>query len=67
MGIKTFTLRLNDEQHEFLEKKSKEIGVSKNDYIRMLLEGEVQADKQEKIMAELLEIKEILKEKSETK
>lgn len=67
MGIKTFTLRLNDEQHEFLEKKSKEIGVSKNDYIRMLLEGEVQADKQEEIMAELLEIKEILKEKSETK
>lgn len=67
MGIKTFTLRLNDEQHEFLERKSKETGVSKNDYIRMLLEGEVQADKQEKIMAELLEIKEILKEKSETK
>lgn len=67
MGTKTFTLRLNDEQHEFLERKSKEIGVSKNDYIRMLLEGEVQADKQEKIMAELLEIKEILKKKSETK
>lgn len=63
MGIKTFTLRLNDEQHEFLDKKSKENGVSKNDYIRMLLDGEVQADKQEKIMMELLEIKEILKTK----
>lgn len=63
MGIKTFTLRLNDEQHEFLDKKSKENDVSKNDYIRMLLDGEVQADKQEKIMIELLEIKEILKTK----
>lgn len=63
MGIKTFTLRLNEEQHEFLDKKSKENGVSKNDYIRMLLDGEVQADKQEKIMMELLEIKEILKTK----
>lgn len=60
MGIKTFTLRLNDEQHEFLEKKSKEAGISKNDYIRMLLEGEVQADKQERIMTELLEIKKML-------
>lgn len=63
MGIKTFTLRLNDEQHEFLEKKSKEAGISKNDYIRALLDGEVKVDKQEAIMKELLEIKNILKQK----
>lgn len=60
MGVKTFTLRLNDEQHEFLERKSKELGITKNDYIRAILDGEVRADKQEKILNELLEIKAIL-------
>lgn len=60
MGIKTFTLRLNDKQHEFLEKKALEQNVSKNDYIRMLLDGEIKDDKQEKIMKELTEIKDLL-------
>ncbi len=63
MGIKTFTLRLNDEQHEFLEQKAKEVGVNKNDYIRMLLEGEIQADKQDRILQELLEIRELLEKR----
>lgn len=63
MGIKTFTLRLNDKQHELLEMKSKELGITKNDYIRMLLDGEIQADKQEQILNELLDIKEILSKK----
>lgn len=65
MGVKTFTLRLNDEQHEFLEKKSQELGITKNDYIRGILDGEVRADKQEEILRELLEIKEMLKEQSQ--
>ena len=63
MGIKTFTLRLNDKQHELLEMKSKELGITKNDYIRMLLDGEIQADKQEKILNELLDIKKMLSQK----
>ena len=60
MSIKTFTLRLNDEQHEFLENKSREMGVSKNDYIRSLLDGECTSDKQETILKEILEIKTML-------
>lgn len=61
MGIKTFTLRLNEEQHKFLEKKADELGITKNDYIRQLINGEITDDKQEKILSELLDIKEILK------
>lgn len=61
MGIKTFTLRLNDEQHQFLEEKSRELGINKNDYIRQLLNGEIAMDKQDKILAEIMEIKELLK------
>ena len=34
MSIKTFTLRLNDEQHQYLEEKSNALGITKNDYIR---------------------------------
>ena len=37
MGIKTFTLRLTDEQHQYLEKRSNELGITKNDYIRNLI------------------------------
>lgn len=61
MGIKTFTLRLNDEQHQYLEKKSNELGVTKNDYIRQLINGEISNDKQDKILSEIMEIKELLK------
>ena len=61
MGIKTFTLRLNDEQHQYLEYKSNELGITKNDYIRQLINGEITNDKQDKILSEIMEIKEILK------
>lgn len=63
MGTKTFTLRLNDEQHELLEKKSNQLNVSKNDFIRNLIENEARIDKQEEILAEIKEIKQILKKK----
>lgn len=61
MGIKTFTLRLNDEQHQYLEEKSKELGITKNDYIRNLIMNDSFIDKQDKILNELVEIKEMLK------
>lgn len=61
MGVKTFTLRLNDEQHQYLEQKSNELGITKNDYIRQLINGEISNDKQEKILSEIMEIKEMLK------
>lgn len=60
MSIKTFTLRLTDEQLDFIGEKAKELGVSKNDYIRRLIDGDVRADKQDKILQEIIEIKEIL-------
>lgn len=63
MGIKTFTLRLNEKQHELLEKKARELGISKNDYIRDILVGEEKEDRQEEILKELQEIKEILRQK----
>jgi len=61
MGIKTFTLRLNDEQHQYLEEKSKELGITKNDYIRNLIMNDSFIDKQDKVLNELVEIKEMLK------
>jgi hypothetical protein len=60
LSIKTFTLRLTDEQLDFIGEKAKELGVSKNDYIRRLIDGDVRADKQDKILQEIIEIKEIL-------
>lgn len=61
MGIKTFTLRLTDEQHQYLEKRSNELGITKNDYIRNLIMNDSFVDKQEKMMDEVSEIKEMLK------
>lgn len=65
MSVKTFTLRLNDEQHKFLEEKSAELGITKNDYIRQLINGEIRNDKQDKILSEIMEIKEMLKKSIE--
>lgn len=60
MGIKTFTLRLTEEQLKYVGEKVEEIGVSKNDYIRRLIDGDIQADKQDMILQEIIEIKEFL-------
>ena len=62
LSIKTFTLRLTEEQLEFIGEKAKELGVSKNDYIRRLIDGDIRADKQDKILQEIIEIKDILKQ-----
>lgn len=61
MSIKTFTLRLTEEQLDFIGEKAKELGVSKNDYIRRLIDGDIRADKQDKILQEIIEIKNILR------
>lgn len=61
LSIKTFTLRLTEEQLSFIGGKAKELGVSKNDYIRRLIDGDIYADKQDKILQEIIEIKEMLK------
>lgn len=60
MSIKTFTLRLTEEQLGFIGEKAKELGVSKNDYIRRLIDGDIRADNQDKILQEIIEIKEML-------
>lgn len=61
MSIKTFTLRLTKEQLDFVGEKVKEMGVSKNDYIRRLIDGDIRADKEDKILQEIIEIKNMLK------
>lgn len=61
MSIKTFTLRLTEEQLDFVCEKAKEMGVSKNDYIRRLINGDIRADKEDKILQEIIEIKNMLK------
>ena len=58
--IKTFTLRLAPKQHDLLEKRAKDSGMSKNDYIRSLLENEVSSNKQDLILDELSEIKNLI-------
>lgn len=60
MSIKTFTLRLTEKQLDFIGEKAKELGVSKNDYIRRLIDGDIRADKQDEILQEIIEIKELL-------
>lgn len=60
LSIKTFTLRLTEEQLDFIGEKATELGVSKNDYIRRLIDGDIRADKQDKILKEIIEIKEML-------
>ena len=59
MSIKTFTLRLTEEQLDFVSEKAKEMGVSKNDYIRRLIDGDIRAE--DKILQEIIEIKNMLK------
>lgn len=59
-SIKTFTLRLTAEQLDFLAKKADELNISKNDYIRRLIDGNIAIDKQDIILAEILEIKKLL-------
>ena len=60
MGIKTFTLRLTEDQLDYIDNKSKELGISKNDYIRRLIENDIISNKQDKILEEIIKIKEIL-------
>lgn len=60
LSVKTFTLRLTEEQLEFIGTKSAELGISKNDYIRRLIDGDIRADKQDKILQEIIEIKEMI-------
>lgn len=60
MSIKTFTLRLTEEQLDFIGEKAKALGVSKNDYIRRLIDGDIQADKQDRLLQEIIEVKELL-------
>lgn len=67
MSVKTFTLRLNEEQHQFLEERSAKLGITKNDYIRQLINGEIRNDKQDKILSEIMEIKEMLEKSLKSK
>ena len=60
MSVKTFTLRLTEEQLEFIGAKASELGLSKNDYIRRLIDGDICADKQDRILQEIIEIKEMI-------
>ncbi len=53
MSIKTFTLRLTEEQLDFVGEKAKEMGVSKNDYIRRLIDGDIRAEKRIKFYRKL--------------
>ena len=60
MGIKTFTLRLTEEQLDYVDNKSKELGISKNDYIRRLIDNDIISNKQDRILEEIITIKEML-------
>lgn len=60
MSVKTFTLRLTEEQLEFIGMKAVELGISKNDYIRRLIDGDIRADKQDQILQGILEIKRMI-------
>ena len=62
MSVKTFTLRLTEEQLEFVGRKAKELGISKNDYIRRIIDGNVLGDKQDKILQEIVELKKLIVE-----
>lgn len=62
MSVKTFTLRLTEEQLEYVGRKAKELGISKNDYIRRIIDGNILGDKQDKILQEIIELKKLIVE-----
>lgn len=61
MGNKVFTLRLSDDLRQYLEKKAKSLDISQNDYIKNLIMVDMLEGKQDKVLSELEEIKEMLK------
>lgn len=61
MGNNVFTLRLSDDLRQYLEKKAKSLDISQNDYIKNLIMVDMLEDKQDKVLSELEEIKEMLK------
>ena len=63
MSIKTFTLRLTEEQLKYVGEKAEEMGVSKNDYIRRLIDGDILADKQDMILQQIIEVKEMIEKR----
>lgn len=58
--IKTFTLRLPDDLHDLLTKKAEEANLSKNDYLKMLLENEKEVIGQQKILDEIKGLENLL-------
>ena len=60
MSIKTFTLRLTEEQLYFVGQKATELGVPKHDDLRRLIDGDIRADKEDRILQEIIEIKNML-------
>lgn len=58
---KTFTLRLTEQELENVKRRSQELGISRNDYIRGLIGKEERADELALILSELREIKATLK------
>lgn len=67
MDIKTFTLRLNKEQIALLEQKAKENGMTKNAYIRSILDYQITTEKTDTILEEIREIRKLLEKLVESK
>lgn len=62
MGNKSFPLRLTEDLSQYVEEKAKSLDISRNDYIKSLIMVDRLGDKQEKILNEVREIKEMLED-----
>ena len=61
--IKTFTLRLTEDQLDEVTRKAQELGISKNDYIRNLIDNVSNDMKLDEILKELRDLKKIVESK----
>lgn len=61
--IKTFTLRLTEYQLDEVTWKAQELGISKNDYIRSLIDNVSNDMKLDEILKELRDLKKIVESK----
>lgn len=62
MEMKVFTLRLTEDQLDSVTDRASELGISKNDYIRRLIDGDIDT-KPDEILTELRALRKLIEEK----
>lgn len=62
-SMKCLTLRLSDELFTELDKKAHNIGLTKTDYLRQLIENDTESDKYSLVLEKLDKLQELIEKK----